>query len=196
MAWKFQNVKGIIFGWIAANCGGVAAIGALSLILPLLTALPGWLVSLLIIGLPLGFAQWLALRRIAPVSVLWGLTISTGLPLGIKVSPILTGFFLGSMDDESVVVMTVGLATIGFIAGLVQWVFLWGHFARSWVWPFSTAAGLGLAIALVLVTNLINQSGLMSIILVTLVYATMTGFALSWLAVSPRKTERPLVETN
>jgi hypothetical protein len=182
----------VILGWIVANLLGVAAIGALSLI-PFLTSIPGMLVSSLIIGLPIGFAQWIALRRVAPISVLWVLTISAGLLLGLVVSPILAGIFWGFLDDESVLSLTAAYTTIGLLIGMAQWLFLRGHFTKSLVWLLSSAVGLGLGTGLVLVSNLINQSGLVSIILVALVYAIVTGLVISWLRASHRKTESNLV---
>ena len=92
MARKLYEVRGVILGWVIANFLGVAAIGVLILILPFLKSIPGMLVSSLIIGLPIGFAQWIALRRVAPISILWVLTISAGLILGLVVGPILAGF--------------------------------------------------------------------------------------------------------
>jgi hypothetical protein len=193
MARKLYEVRGVILGWIVANSLGVAAIGALSLILPFLTSIPGMLVSSLIIGLPIGFAQWIALRRVAPISILWVLTISAGLLLGHVVSPILAGVFWGFLDDESVLSLTAAYTTIGLLVGLAQWLFLRGHFTKSLVWPLSSAIGLGLGTGLVLATNLIDQSGIVSIILVILVYAIATGLVISWLPASHRKTESHLV---
>ena len=192
MARKLYEVGGVILGWIVANLLGVAAIGALSLI-PFLTSIPGMLVSSLIIGLPIGFAQWIALRRVAPISILWVLTISAGLVLGLVVSPILAGIFWGFLDDESVLSLTAAYTTIAFFVGLAQWLLLRGHFTKSLVWLLSSAVGLGLGTGLVLVSNLINQSGLVSIILVALVYAIVTGLVISWLPASHRKTESNLV---
>jgi hypothetical protein len=192
MTRKLYEVGGVILGWIVANLLGVAAIGALSLI-PFLTSIPGMLVSSLIIGLPIGFAQWIALRRVAPISILWVLTISTGLLLGLVVSPILAGIFWGFLDDESVLSLTAAYTTIGLLVGLAQWLFLRGHFTKSLVWPLSSAIGLGLGTGLVLATNLIDQSGIISIILVVLVYAIATGLVISWLPASHRKTESHLV---
>ncbi len=93
MSRKLSEVGGVILSWIVANLLGVSAIGALILIIPFLTSIPGMLVSSLIIGLPIGFAQWIALRRVAPISILWVLTISAGLLWGLVVSPILAGIF-------------------------------------------------------------------------------------------------------
>jgi len=191
MARKLYEVGGVILGWMVANLLGVAAVGALSLIL-FLTSIPGKLVSSLIIGLPIGFAQWMALRRVAPISILWVLTISTGLLLGLVVSPILGGIW-GFLEDESVLSLTAAYTTIGLLVGLAQWLFLRGHFAKSLVWPLSSAVGFGLGTGLVLVSSLINQSGINSIILVVLVYAIATGLVMSWLPASHRKTESNLV---
>jgi hypothetical protein len=192
MARKLYEVGRVILGWIVANLLGVAAIGVLSLI-PYLTSIPGKLVSSLIIGLPIGFAQWIALRRVAPISILWVLTISAGLLLGLVVSPILAGIFWGFLDDESVLSLTAAYTTIAFFVGLAQWLLLRGHFTKSLVWLLSSAVGLGLGTGFVLVSNLIHQSGLVSIILVALVYAIVTGLVISWLPASHRKTERHLV---
>ena len=193
MARKLFEVGGVILGWIVANLLGVAAIGALSLI-PFLTSIRGMLVSSLIIGLPIGFAQWIALRRVAPISILWVLTISAGLLLGLEVinSPIYGGIW-GFLDDESVLSLTAAYTSIGLLVGLAQWLFLRGHFTKSFVWLLSSAVGLGLGTGLVLVSNLINQSGIISIILVVLVYAIATGLVMSWLPASHRKTESNLV---
>ena len=193
MARKLYEVGRVILGWIVANLLGVAAIGVLVLILPSLTSIPGMVVSSLIIGLPIGFAQWIALRRVAPISILWALTISAGLLLGLVVinSPI-SGIW-GFLGDESVLSLTAAYTTIGLLIGLGQWLFLRGHFARSLVWPLSSAGGLGLGIGLVLASNLIHQSGVISIILVFLVYTIVTGLVKSWLPASHRKTESNLV---
>jgi hypothetical protein len=192
MARKLFEVRGVFLSWMVANSLGVAAIGGLSLIFPFLKSIPGMLVSSLIIGLPIGFAQRIALRQNAPISILWVLTIPVGLVLGLVVSPILAGIW-GFHDDESALSLTAACTTIGLLVGLAQWLFLWGHFTKSLVWLLSSAVGLGLGIGLVLVSNLINQSRIIAIILVVLVYAIATGFALSWLPASQRKTERNLV---
>jgi hypothetical protein len=157
---------------------------------------PGRLVSTLIIGLPIGFAQWIALRRIAPISILWVLTISAGLLVGLMVvnSPIPSGV-LGFLDDESVLSMTLVTATIGLLVGSVQWFFLRGHFAKSLVWLLSSTVGLGLGTSLVLVSNLINQSGEISIILAVLVYAIATGLTISWMPVFDPKDDSNLGNT-
>jgi hypothetical protein len=185
------EVRATILAWIVANLLGVTAVGALSLI-PFLTSIPGILVSSLLIGLPIGFAQLMALRRVAPISTLWVLTISAGLLMGLVVTPILAGIW-GFVDNESVVSLTADYMTIGLLVGLAQWALLRGHFDKSFLWLLSSAAGLGLGIALVLISSLIYQSGILSIVLVAVVYAVATGVVISWLPASHSKTEGRLV---
>ena len=143
MVRKLYEVRGVILGWVIANFLGVAAVGVLTLILPFLKSIPGMLVSSLIIGLPIGIAQWIALRRVAPISILWVLTISAGLLLGLAVinnSPIPA--IWGFLDDESVLSLTIDYTIIGLLVGLAQWLLLLGHFTGSLVWPLSSAVGL------------------------------------------------------
>jgi hypothetical protein len=192
MARKLHEAGGVILGWVVANLLGAAAIGPSSLIL-YLTSIPGRLGSSLAIGLPIGLAQWIALRRVAPISILWVLTISAGLLLGLAVGPMLAGVFWESLDDESVLSLTAAYTMIGLLVGMVQWIFLRGHFAKSLVWPLSSAVGLGLGTGLVLATNLVDQSGILSIILVVLVYGIATGLVIAWSPASHRKTESNLV---
>lgn len=187
MARKRHEARGVILGWIVANSLGVAAVGALAFI-PFVTSIHSRLVSSLIIGLPIGFAQWIALRRVAPISSIWVLTISAGLLLGIS-NP-LSGIW-GLLDDESVLSLTIGCATVGLFVGLAQWFFLRRHFVKSLVWVLSSAVGLGLGIGLVLTSNLIDQ-GLVSIILVTLVYSIATGMAILRMQISDTKIEGTL----
>ena len=188
MVLKGNKASVIILGWIIANLLGVALSGALILIFPFLTSIRGMLISSLIIGLPIGFAQWVVLRRVAPISTLWALTISTGLLLGLVVTPFIARQFWGFLDDESVLSLMASFATIGVCVGLVQWLFIRIHFTKSLIWLLSSGGGLGLGFGLVLVSNLINQNGIASIFLVVLVYATVTGFVMSWLRASQGKT--------
>ena len=194
IARKLYEVVRVILGWLIANLLGVAAVGALVLVFPFLKSIPGMLVSCLLIGTPVSFAQWIALRRVAPISILWVLTISAGLLMGLVVinSPIHI-LPLGFLDDESVISLTAVCMTIAFFVGLAQLLLLRGHFTKSLVWLLSSMVGLGLGVALVLVSNLINRSGLISIILVVLVYAIVTGLVISWLRASHRKTESNMV---
>jgi hypothetical protein len=191
MTGKLYKVREVILGWLVANFLGIAVIGVLTLF-PFLTSIHGIWASSLMIGLPIGFAQWIYLRRVAPISPLWILTISAVLILGLHST--INGYW-GFLDDESVLSLTAVYTSIGLFVGLAQWLFLWRYFYKSLVWPLSSALGLGLGIGLILVSNLINQSGLLSIILVALMYTLATGFAMSWMQVANTKIEDNLVNT-
>jgi hypothetical protein len=195
MTRKLYEVGGVTLGWIVANFLGVAAIQALVFIYPFLTFIPRRLLSTLIIGLPIGFAQWVALRRVAPISVLWVLTIPAGLLLVVEGGQILDGIWGFAADDDSVLAMTVFAVNIGLVFGLVQWLFLWRHFAKSGIWLLGSAVGLGLGLGLVLVSDLIDY-GLVSIIVVTFVYALATGLVISWFRASRIKTTSNLINAN
>jgi hypothetical protein len=194
MARGADGLRVFLLGWFIANLLGVASIAVLPLILPSLTYIHGMFVSTLIIGLPIGLAQWIALRRVAPISILWVLTISAGLFLGLVVvnGPIYGGTW-GFLDDESILSLTAACTTIGLLVGLAQWLLLRGHFAKSLVWILSSAVGLGLGFGLVLASDLIHQSGVISAILVVLVYAMATGLVISWLLDIDRESESSLI---
>jgi len=179
MSMEIKEVRGSFLGWILANILGVAALGVLIVILPFLTTIPGMVASTLIIGLPIGLAQWIAIRRLAPISILWIFTISIGLLLALGILRALpTGDLV---DDESIAVLTGGFAVMGFTTGLVQWFLLRRQFTRSLVWLLGSTVGISLGSVLVLATDLVNKSGIISIILVLLLYATATGLALEWI---------------
>jgi hypothetical protein len=184
---KRVEPRAVILGWIIANILGVAAVGALGL-MPFLTSIHGMLPSTLIVGLPIGLAQWIALRRVVPVSILWVLTVSAGLSLGLVAGPVVAGIWRVS-DDESILTLTTVVTTIGLLVGTVQWVLLRDRLAKSLVWLLSSAVGLGLGTGLVLISNLINQSGAVSGIVVVVVYAIATGIVVAWLPASHRKIE-------
>jgi hypothetical protein len=168
--------RGSFLGWILANLLGVAALGALIVILPFLTTIPGMVASALIIGLPIGLAQWIALRRLAPISFLWIFTISIGLLLGLVILRAVP-----KVDDESIAALTAGVAVMGFTTGLIQWFLLRRQFTKSLVWLLGSTVGISLGPVLVLASGLIDQSGFISVILVLLLYATATGLALEWI---------------
>lgn len=185
-------MRGPFPGWIIANFVGFAALGALITLLPLLISISGLVASTLVIGIPIGIAQWIALRRHTPISVIWILTISLGLFISIRAIMEMPPSAWDLVPDESIQGLTAIPAGIGLIVGLVQWVLLRRHFRKSAVWPFGSSAGLALASFLVLTTGLINQSGLISAILAVLVYAVATGLALEWLHRQASKPHRHL----
>jgi hypothetical protein len=105
--------------------------------------------------------------------------ISIGLLLGLLLNPILAGKIWEFLDDESVLSLTASFTIFGLFVGSVQWIILRRSFSKSLIWLLSSAVGFGLGTDLVLVTNRINQSGIISIIVVVLVYGGVTGYVLS-----------------
>ena len=168
----------VLLGWILANALGVAGIGVMLLLLPLLRWIPGRLLSSLAIGLPIGLAQWIALRRLTPISILWIWSIFAGLLLGLPLGSKVAGV-IGLVDDESILTLAVIYAIMGFLVGLVQWFFLRGHSARASFWPLCSAAGLGLGLGMALALDIVDEYGWLAIILVLLVYTVITGWVVT-----------------
>jgi hypothetical protein len=183
MAKRHHRAWEVILGWFIANLLAVAFIGLIPYMhLAVSPSSGGRLVSSLLIGLPIGIAQWLALRRVAPISMVWVLSVSVALPLAMETlnSPVFLGAF-SSLGDESVIVLTTGYCVVGLLTGLIQWVLLRGRLANAFLWPLGSAFGLGFGTGLVLVSDLVNQSGIASLVLVVLVYAIATGPLISWM---------------
>lgn len=192
MAHKHHTLWTAILGWFIANLLAVVFVAFASLMhLPALPGRGGMLVASLVIGFPIGLAQWIALRRAAPISPLWILSVSVALPLGLVIvnSPMFLGAF-GSLGDESIIAIVMAYAVIGLVVGLIQWVLMWGHFAKHYFWPLISSAGLGLGMGLVLA--LINPSGIAPIILGVLIYTIATGSVVSWMLASGGEHEAAL----
>jgi len=182
MSRKGVEIRSSFLIWIIANLLGFATLGALIFILPFLKSIPGIVaLALIILCLPIGLSQWIALRRLAPISILWVLTIAIGLLLSVVVLRAVPGRTWEYVDDESVVVLAAIYTAFGFIVGLIQWFLLRRQFPNSLVWLLGSSLGSGLGFGLVLASGLISQSGIISSIIVVLVYASATGLALEWL---------------
>ena len=167
--------------WIFANILGFSALGLVLLVVPSLMPIPGIFGSTLIISIPISLAQWIALRRIFPISILWILSIPVGLLLIILIIRKLPDGLWQIADDESAAALTVGYLLIGLFIALPQWLLLRHQFSNSSIWLLGSSIGVALGSGLVIVTDLINQSTIVSYIVVVLVYAISTGLILSWL---------------
>jgi hypothetical protein len=164
--------------WILANMLAFTALAVGSFILPALISIPGIAPTVLTISLPFSFMQWVALRRIFPISRWWILTIPLGMALAVFVfqhPPAWLGL-LG--DDESTAVITALYLVLGLAIGLPQWLILRRHFTSSSIWLLGSSAGVALGSWFVLSTGLINQSEFVSYLLLFLVYAIITGLVL------------------
>jgi hypothetical protein len=149
--------------------------------MPFLFSIHGVVASSLIIFIPIGLAQWLVLRRLLPLSPLWIITMPIGFILTFLLISNMPDTLWPNVDDEAISTLTILITAYGTTIGLAQWVVLRRHFAKSFIWILSSSIGLGLGFGIVLVTDLINQSGFIAAVIVFLVYGLVTGSILSWL---------------
>jgi len=148
-------------------------------------------------ALPISLAQWIALRRILPTSGLWILTIPIGILLAFLIlKEIPDGFWQVFGDDESIAALTAGYLVLGFAVGLPQWLILRRQLIRSSVWLFGSSMGAGAGLWIILVTELVNQSGTLSYIVATLAYSIITGLTLAGLLAYNGHAQANLVYTS
>jgi hypothetical protein len=173
-----------ILAWIAGNFLGIAVPSSLILFIPDLESIDtiaGIVAIFLAIFIPIGLAQWLVLRRFMPLSPLWMLTIPVGFVLSFFILAFIPNSMWQNIDDEAPTTLAILFTACGAAFGTTQWVLLRRHFAKSSTWILGSAVGLGLGFGLVLATDLIDQSGFISGIIVILVYGIATGSTFSWL---------------
>jgi len=181
------------FTWLFANILGFGALGAAYFVVPAKILMSGIVASTLIISIPIGLAQWIALRRILHTSVLWIFTILVGQLLGRLVQKIIPDGLWLIVDDESIAVLTAGYLVIGLAVGLPQWLILRRQLSRSSIWLLGSSIGAGAGLWIILVTDLINQSGTLAYILGILVYSVVTGITLIGLLSSQKQSQADLV---
>ena len=179
--------------WVFANILGFGALGASLLVFPSLMSISGIVASTLIISIPISLAQWIALRRILPTSILWILTVPVGLLLAVSIYKVIPDGLWQIVDDESTAVLTVLYLVMGFTIGLPQWLILRRQFTSSSIWLLGSSIGVAAGLWLVLATDLINQSGIISCIVGVLVYVIVTGLTLSRLLVYHNQSQTNLV---
>jgi hypothetical protein len=180
------------FMWIFANILGFGALGASLLVIPSIMSISGIVSSTLIITIPIAFAQWIALRRILQTSILWILTIPIGLLLGILFNRVIPVGLWQVVDNDSIAALTAGYLLIGFAIGLPQWLILRRHISKSGIWLLGSSIGVTAGFWIILVTDLINQSGIISYIVGVLVYSIVTGLVLSGLLASQNHSQANL----
>lgn len=167
--------------WVLANMLGFGALGVALLLFPGLMSVSGVFASTLIVSVPIAIAQWIALRRLLPVSKLWTLTIPVCLPLILFIQIEFPELLSWMGDDESSIAIGSVYFVIGLIIALPQWLLLRPLLPNSSIWLLGSATGLGLGLWIVLATELINHYPTIAYIVVALVYAVSTGLILSWL---------------
>lgn len=178
--------------WVFANSIGFGTLGAMHLVFPPRMKFSGLIASTLIISLPISLAQWIALRHILQTSILWILTVPIGLLIAISINRVIPDGFWQVVDDESIATLTTGYLVGGFAIGLLQWLILRRQLSRSSIWLLGSSIGSAAGAWLILVTYLINYSGIISYIIGVLVYSIVTGLTLSGLLVHHNQSQTDL----
>ena len=181
--------------WVLANILGFGALGVMHLLSPPIMMFSGRFAEIataLAISIPIGLAQWIALRRILQTSVLWILTILIGLLLTVFIFRVIPDGLWLEVDDESIAALTIPYLVGGFAIGLPQWLILRRQLSRSSIWLLGSSIGTAGSIWLILVTGLINRSGIISFIIAVLVYSIVTGLVLSWLLIYRNQSQTNL----
>jgi hypothetical protein len=167
--------------WFFANILGFGALGVSILVFPSILGISGFFITTFIIAIPISLAQWIALRRTLQTSMLWILTIPIGIPLSFLILRVIPAGLWFDADDDSLVAMTSMLLVVGLIIGLLQWIILRRQLVRAAIWLLGSAIGVAGSFWVISVTGLIDQSGIISYIIIALVYSSVTGLFLSGL---------------
>lgn len=175
--------------WMVANILGFCALGGLALVLPLIVHFSSPIITVFVIALPISIAQWIALRYLLKTSAWWILTAPIGILLGQVIINFWPSNFWPSADDESIVNLAFIFLLVGLSVGLLQWLLLRRSLSRALFWILASAVGVAGSIWFILVTDLINQSGVMAFIVAVAVYTIITGLTLSGLLASTKKPE-------
>ena len=181
MSQRFGYLSKQFLIWFFANILGFGALGASILLFPSILGKLGFFATTFIIAIPISLAQWIALRRILQTSVLWILTIPIGIPLSFLILRVIPASLWFDADDDSLVAMTSMLLVVGLIIGLLQWIIFRRQLMRAGIWVLGSAIGVAGSFWLIFVTELIDQSGIISYIIVALFYVSLTGLILSGL---------------
>ena len=175
--------------WFVANILGLTIPPLVLYLVPLFTAITGLLSSTLIISLPLSIAQWIALRRIMPVSVLWILSLPASILVVVMLIREIPERFWPDADSEMLIVMVIFSIMVGLIIGLPQWLILRREHGNASIWLLGTVLGIALGAGVVLATDMVNLSGLLAFIFAVLVYVIVTGLSLTWLLMHKEQTQ-------
>jgi hypothetical protein len=158
------------------------------LLLPSLNIPLGFLSSVLSIALPISIAQWFALRRFIPVTLLWIISAPLGLLLAILMIQYIPTSTWNYLDGEAPGVLITLYLAMGFVFSLPQWLILRRYCEKASLWIVGTTLSFTLGMGVVIITEMINRSGVVAFIFVSLVYIIGTGLTFSWLMVTTNRT--------
>ena len=179
MSQKFGYSSNHFLIWFVANIIGFGVMGALLLVFPFILGRAGFHRTTFFLAIPISLAQWIALRRSLQTSNLWILTIPIGIPISFIIMEAIHNGIWIEANDDSLFAMNSMIFVVGLVIGLLQWIILRKQLLRASVWIFGSAIAVAGSFWLILVTGLIDQSGIIAYIVVGLVYSGVTGLILS-----------------
>jgi hypothetical protein len=107
----------------------------------------GWILSEFAVGLVVGLAQWIVLRKRIERSELWVLASGIGWAAG-------RGLVVALFPAEATVLAG---GALGATLGLAQWLVLRGRVIQSWWWVVVSALSWGMALTGVLGATLVGS---------------------------------------
>ena len=195
MSQNSGEIRNAFITWSIANILGLSIPPLIMLLVPSLTAISGLLGTTLLISMPLSIAQWAALRRTLPVSILWIFSIPASIIVLVLIVREMPESYWGYIDPESLAALIAISFVIGLMIGLPQWLILRRECAGSSTWLLGSALGVGFGAGIVIATELVNISGILAYTIAVLIYVIATGITLSWLLVHKEQPGEPVINT-
>jgi hypothetical protein len=179
--------------WFGANIIGFTALGILAVTLPFIIPISSPYITVFLVALPISIAQWLALRYLLNTFILWILTVPIGILLTQLIINVIPSGFWPSSDDESIANLSFVFLIMGLVIGILQWPFLQRKLSKSLLWILGSCAGVAGSFWVIMVTDLINRSGVLAYIVAVAIYSVITGVTFaSMLAYNKKREAHPL----
>jgi hypothetical protein len=178
LLWVVASTVGLYVGWVLAFV--IIAFYSVVFGLDYCDACDG-LAFVIGIGIGIGVAQWLVLRRRVSGAGWWVLASAVG-GYGIMQAGF-TGYSESvEMSFVSLLGLTGVVALSGAVTGTLQWLILRGQVSQAGWWVLASTVGWGLAIAL---SRGVGANDFVAVGVVGAVLGAVTGGALVWLLRQP-----------
>lgn len=190
-----SEIRKAFFIWSMACIVGLGLPPLILYLVPSYTAILGLLSSTLIISIPLSIAQWIALRRISPVSILWIFSLPASILAFVLIIREIPDNLWPGVQSESWMGLVFSFTVIGLLIALPQWLILRLEHSKAVFWLLGTVLGFTISATVVIGTNLVNTNGLAAYIIAVLIYTIATGLTLSWLLMRKDKPTEPVINS-
>lgn len=138
----------------------------------------GFVTLALMLSVPLAIAQWAALRQLGQGMLAWLATVPAGVFVMQVIITRVPDDFWPDYREGLGAAWLLGLL-LGALVAVPQWMILRRRFPTASLWILASAGGLALGSEFLIVSNLINFSPDLSLVLWSLSYALPTGYVLS-----------------